>query len=166
VRPTGRVRSRQSVRPGQSALGACSWAIASARRDRDIVSSARLILVISKRVSDLPGSARRLLASRGSANALRRPSPAIAAERHRGRRTRPSCWYCSGAGTRSASSQTAAPPGASSSLTRPDTGLVAVAASPEQQRARTTVGPLLFGVVGADASRAPASSPGRTLPLH
>jgi len=29
------------------------WAIASARRDREIVSSARLILVISKRVSDL-----------------------------------------------------------------------------------------------------------------
>ncbi len=31
----------------------CFWAIASARRDREIVSSARLILVISKRVSDL-----------------------------------------------------------------------------------------------------------------
>jgi hypothetical protein len=32
---------------------ASCWAVASARRDRDIVSSARLILVISKRVSDL-----------------------------------------------------------------------------------------------------------------
>jgi hypothetical protein len=32
---------------------ACVWAIASARRDREIVSSALLILVISKRVTDL-----------------------------------------------------------------------------------------------------------------
>jgi hypothetical protein len=64
----------------------CFWAIASARRDREIVSSARLILVISKRVSDLCGSARRLLASRGPANASRRPSPAIAAERQFGPR--------------------------------------------------------------------------------
>jgi hypothetical protein len=32
---------------GGGAPGSCSWAIASARRDREIVSSARLILVIS-----------------------------------------------------------------------------------------------------------------------
>jgi hypothetical protein len=39
--------------PGGVCWDGSFWAIASARRDRDIVSSARLILVISKRVSDL-----------------------------------------------------------------------------------------------------------------
>jgi hypothetical protein len=39
--------------PGPRQPDARYWAIASARRDREIVSSARLILVISKRVSDL-----------------------------------------------------------------------------------------------------------------
>ena len=45
------VRSKAAVpsRGGHARI----WAIASARRDREIVSSARLILVISKRVSDL-----------------------------------------------------------------------------------------------------------------
>jgi hypothetical protein len=51
------VRSR-AVRETKHSCGAAHtdaryWAIASARRDREIVSSARLILVISKRVSDL-----------------------------------------------------------------------------------------------------------------
>jgi hypothetical protein len=49
-------RARRAPPETRSALtpaGARIWAIASARRDREIVSSARLILVISKRVSDL-----------------------------------------------------------------------------------------------------------------
>ena len=45
-----RTRMRSCGRHGPDAR---YWAIASARRDREIVSSARLILVISKRVSDL-----------------------------------------------------------------------------------------------------------------
>src|ERR1017187_1454084 len=48
--PPGSRRERATRGPDS---GARIWAIASARRDREIVSSARLILVISKRVSDL-----------------------------------------------------------------------------------------------------------------
>ena len=47
---TARRRKRSSRCGGADAR---DWAIASARWDREIVSSARLILVISKRVSDL-----------------------------------------------------------------------------------------------------------------
>jgi hypothetical protein len=43
---------------------------------------------------------------------LRRPSPAIAAERHSQRRARPSCWYCS---KRAVNGQTVAMPGGRSS---------------------------------------------------
>src|ERR1017187_8287596 len=48
--PPGSRRERATRGPDS---GARIWAIASARRDREIVSSARLVLVISKRVSDL-----------------------------------------------------------------------------------------------------------------
>jgi hypothetical protein len=56
-------RSRTSARRRIRSSGArvrddCLWAISAARRDREIVSSARLILVISKRVRDLSADPR------------------------------------------------------------------------------------------------------------
>jgi hypothetical protein len=94
VRRSGARLSKRSCGPRQP--DARVWAIASARRDREILSSARLILVISKRVSDLsadpPDACSRVP---DQLTRPRRPSPAIAAERHSGRRPRPRCWYYS-----------------------------------------------------------------------
>ena len=94
--PSARTRAVARARTsGRSDLGDCERA--QGPRHRWL---ARLILVISKRVSDLsadpPDACSRVA---GQLNASRRPSPAIAAERHRGRRPRPRCWYCSRAVT-------------------------------------------------------------------
>jgi hypothetical protein len=103
--------SRRTWRGGHNAVRADAarrariWAIASARRDREIVSSARLILVISKRVSDLsadpPDACSRAAGqlTRRAARLLQSPlsgtvagghalAAGIAQERHSGRRCR------------------------------------------------------------------------------
>src|ERR1035438_9064798 len=102
--------NRECISPGVRGgrfWDARKWAIASARRDRDIVSAARLILVISKRVSDLsadPPDAcsraagqltrrdARLLQSPRSGSLVRAGSQAaeIAQDGQRGA----SCWFC------------------------------------------------------------------------